>query len=158
MRLREFRQDDIPHLVKHALNYNVARYLTSKFPYPYRIWWINSGSKNGIHKAVEHNGECIGGIGIINGEGEHIYAAHIGYWLGELHWGKGIATKALSIMTEEVFAKNNIVRLEALVFSPNKASMRVLEKCEYKFEGIKVKAAFKNDTFLDEYVYAKISA
>jgi ribosomal-protein-alanine N-acetyltransferase len=148
MRLREFRQDDIPHLVKHASNYNVARYLTSKFPYPYRIedaiWWINSGSKNGIHKAVEHNGECIGGIGIINGEGEHIYAAHIGYWLGELHWGKGIATKALSIMTEEVFAKNNIVRLEALVFSPNKASMRVLEKCEYKFEGIKVKAAFKN--------------
>ena len=93
---------------------------------------------------------------MIPGNGEHLYTAQIGYWLGEPHWGRGLATKALSALTEEVFSKNGIVRLEALVFGPNKASMRVLEKCGYKLEGIKVKAVCKNNTFMDEHVFARI--
>ena len=61
-------------------------------------------------------------------------------------------------MTEYVFTKTNIVRLYAPVFSPNKASMRVLEKCGYQLEGILKKAIFKNDVFLDEHLYAKVSS
>lgn len=93
-----------------------------------------------------------------NGQGEHIYTAQIGYWLGESYWGKGIATKALSAMTGEAFSVKHILRLEAPVFSPNKASMRVLEKCGYQLEGIKVKVVYKNNTFMDEYIYAKINS
>ena len=160
MILREFKENDIPSIVRHASNSNISKYLTSKFPYPYQtedaIWWVNSGSKIGNHKAIDIDGECVGGIGFINGEGEHIYTAQIGYWLGESHWGKGIATKALSIMTEKALTRNNIARLEASVFSPNKASMRVLEKCGYRLEGIKVKAVYKNSTFMDEFIFAKI--
>ena len=162
MILREFEQRDINSIVKHASNFNVSRYLTSKFPYPYKMehaeWWVNVGSKIGLHKAIDINGECIGGIGVTFGEGEHLYTSQIGYWLGESHWGKGIATKALFIMTAEAFSGNKIVRLVAPVFSPNKASMRVLEKCGYILEGIMIKAAFKNDIFMDEHIYAKLNS
>ncbi|MES9854834.1 MAG: GNAT family protein [Candidatus Thiodiazotropha sp. L084R] len=51
----------------------------------------------------------------------------------------------------------NIIRLSAPVFSPNKASMRVLEKCGYELEGIFKKAIFKHDDFLDVHLYAKIN-
>jgi len=162
MKLREFVQDDIHSIVKHASNFNVSRYLTSKFPYPYKTedaeWWINVGSKIGLHKAIDFDGECIGGIGITFGEDEHQYTSLIGYWLGESHWGKGIATKALSIMTAEAFSGNKIVRLYAPVYSPNKASMRVLEKCGYILEGILVKSVYKNDSFMDEHIYARLNS
>lgn len=69
MLLRDLRQDDIPFIVNHASNFNVSRYLTSKFPYPYRtadaIWWVGTGCKYGVHKAIVINGECVGGIGIL---------------------------------------------------------------------------------------------
>ena len=162
MILREFAQKDIPDIVKHASNFNISRYLTSEFPYPYKpedaAWWVQSGRKNGIHRAIDLNGECVGGIGIVKGKGEHMYTAQIGYWLGQSCWGKGIATQALSVMTQEAFTQHGIIRLEAMVFSPNQSSMRVLEKCGYTLEGIKVKAVFKNDTFMDEHIFAKICA
>lgn len=162
MKLREFVQDDIQSIVKHASNFNVSRYLTSKFPYPYKKedaeWWINVGSKIGLHKAIDLDGECIGGIGITFGQDEHQYTSLIGYWLGESHWGKGIATKALSIMTDEAFSQSGIKRLYAPVYSPNKASMRVLEKCGYVLEGVFIKSVYKNDSFMDEHIYAKLNS
>jgi len=48
-----------------------------------------------------------------------------------------------------------IVRLWAAVFEYNKSSMRVLDKAEYKFEGIRKKGAIKNGMVIDEYVYVK---
>ncbi len=160
MKLREFVQDDIHSIVKHASNINVSRYLTTKFPYPYNTehaeWWINVGSKIGLHKAIDLDGECIGGIGMTFGEDEHRYSSQIGYWLGESHWGKGIITEALSLMTDEAFSGYEIMRLYAPVYSPNKVSMRVLEKCGYRLEGILFKAVHKNGSFMDEHIYAKL--
>lgn len=162
MILREFGPDDIYSIVKHASNFNVSKYLTAKFPCPYKTehaeWWINVGSKIGHHRAIDIDGECVGGIGITFGEGEHLYSCQIGYWLGESHWGKGIATEALSVMTNDAFSSKRIVRLYAPVFSPNKASMRVLEKCGYTLEGIMVNSVYKNDTFMDEHIYAKLNS
>jgi RimJ/RimL family protein N-acetyltransferase len=141
-------------------NKNVTKFLTSRIPQPYSIndadWWVNVGSKEGITKAVEVNGKYVGTIGVTAGQFERNRSAEIGYWLEEHSWGKGIATEALMKMTEYIFTKTNIVRLYAPVFSPNKASMRVLEKCSYQLEGILKKSIIKNGTFVDEYLYAKI--
>ena len=57
-----------------------------------------------------------------------------------------------------LFSNTDIVRLYAPVFSPNKASMRVLEKCGYQLEGVLRKAIYKNGVYLDEHFYAKISS
>jgi RimJ/RimL family protein N-acetyltransferase len=158
--LRAFCKNDIDSLVLFLNNKNVTKFLTSRIPQPYSIedaeWWVNTGSKEGINKAVEVNGRYIGTIGITAGQFESNRSAVIGYWFEEHSWGKGIATEAVMEITEYVFNKTNIVRLYATVFSPNKASMRVLEKCGYQLEGILKKSIFKNGVFLDEHLYAKI--
>ena len=77
------------------------------------------------------------------------------YWLAEHHWGKGIASEATSKMTDYVFAETEIVRIAALVYSPNTASMKVLEKCGYRLEAIRQKAGFKHGVFLDEHAFVK---
>jgi RimJ/RimL family protein N-acetyltransferase len=78
---------------------------------------------------------------------------------GSIHWtaerGTGIASEATSKMTDYVFAETEIVRIAALVYSPNTASMKVLEKCGYRLEAIRQKAGFKHGVFLDEHAFVK---
>ena len=51
----------------------------------------------------------------------------VGYWIGREHWGKGVATGALSAFLGHVKARP----LFAHVAKHNVASIRVLEKCGF---------------------------
>ncbi len=156
--LRTLIQIDSDSLIQHLNNPKVTQYLTSRIPQPYSAsdaeWWINTGSKLGITKVIDVNEEFVGIIGANPGEHENCRSAELGYWLGERHWGKGICTKAIALMTDHVFASADITRLHARVFGPNHASMRALEKCGYVQEGLFKKAIFKNGQYYDDHVYA----
>jgi len=156
--LRGFFDSDIGSITKHANNINISRYMASRMPYPYTEsdakWWAETGCKEqGRYMAIDLAGECIGVVGVRFGQFE--LTAEIGYWIAEEHWGNGIGSEAVSKMTDCIFSDNKIVRLSAPVFSPNKASMTVLEKCGYSLEAIHRKAVFKNDEFMDEHIFAK---
>ncbi len=157
--LRDFNKKDIRCLVELLNNNNVTKYLTSRIPEPYTVkdakWWVKTGSKIGIVKAIEEDGVLVGCISVITGEYENNRSAEIGYWLGEKHWGKGIATDAVNNITSDVFSNTNIIRLFAPVFDPNKNSINVLKKCGYIEEGILKKSIFKNGKYYDEHLYAK---
>ena len=86
----------------------------------------------------------------------HRRSALIGYWLGEPFWGKGIATNTLIKLSEYVFNNFDIVRLYAGVFEWNPASIRVLEKAGYSFEGRLRKHVTKDDQTIDELIYALV--
>ena len=129
-------------------------------PYPYTkedaIWWVENGSKEqGLNLAIDFEENCIGVVGVRFGEDEYQYSAEIGYWIAEEHWGKGIGTEAVSKMTDYVFSNRDTIRLSAPVYSPNKASMRVLDKSGYTLEAIHKKSVYKNDELMDEYIYVK---
>jgi RimJ/RimL family protein N-acetyltransferase len=51
---------------------------------------------------------------------------YVGYWLGREYWGRGLATRALAELVEELPRP-----LHALVSVDNAASIRVLEKCGF---------------------------
>lgn len=55
----------------------------------------------------------------------------VGYWIAREHWGKGIATRALTLFLKEV----TIRPLYARVARTNTASLRVLNKCGFKVVG-----------------------
>ena len=158
--LRDFVDNDIDSIAIYANNINVSRYMASRMPYPYTrddaIWWVETGCKEqGLNYAIDLGGKCIGVVGVLFGDLEQQYSAEIGYWIAEEHWGKGIGTEAISRMSDYIFSETKIVRLSAPVYSPNKASMRVLEKCGYTLEAIHRKAAFKQNEFLDENVFVR---
>ena len=52
----------------------------------------------------------------------------VAYWIGREHWGKGIATRALS----EFLAIEPVRPLHAWVAVHNVGSIRVLEKCGFR--------------------------
>ena len=55
----------------------------------------------------------------------------VGYWIGKEYWGKGIATKALTMFLDYVKARP----LYAHVAKHNIGSRRVLEKCGFVIVG-----------------------
>ncbi len=158
---RGYSEGDVPLLVEYLNNPNVTRFLTSSIPQPYTeadaIWWVQQGSKEGIVKAVEYQNMFIGTVGVRPGMFERSKSAEIGYWFGSAHWSKGLATIAVTAMSDSIFQTTDIVRLYAPVLSPNEASKRVLEKCGFHLESIQKKAAFKLDVFYDVYFYVKLN-
>jgi [ribosomal protein S5]-alanine N-acetyltransferase len=59
-------------------------------------------------------------------------------------------------MTKYAFEHFKLVRVQAEVYGPNVASMRVLEKCGFRLEGVRRKAILKGEAYLDATVYAKL--
>jgi RimJ/RimL family protein N-acetyltransferase len=82
--------------------------------------------------------------------------AEIGYWIGEPYWGKGIAGRAVALITANGFGELNLVRIYAGVFDFNIASMKVLEKNGFQKEGIFRHAVIKNGRICDEHRYYKL--
>src|ERR1043166_9496244 len=74
-------------------------------------------------KTIVHEGELAGTLGCWEQEGRRL----VGYWIGREFWGKGLATRALQELTDEVAARP----LHAWVATSNVGSIRVLEKCGF---------------------------
>lgn len=160
--IRQWAQADLPSLVHHANNIHIWNNLRNYFPHPYTLEtgqaWLDKQSVTTpvVNFAIDLDGEAVGGIGLIMNSDVYLLSAEIGYWIGETHWGKGIATEAVRQMVEYTFYYFDIVRLYAEVFETNKSSMRVLEKNGFYLEGVRRKAVFKNNVLMDDYIWVKL--
>lgn len=161
--LRPFRKGDEESLIKNINNKKIARN-TSRIPYPYKKkdarFWINRNlklqkkkKKTAINFAIDINGKVVGGIGFHKIEA---HKAELGYWLGENYWGQGIMTSAVKLVTKYGFAKLGLRRIYADVFPFNKASVKVLEKAGYKYEGRLRKNVLKDNKPMDHLLFAKV--
>jgi len=62
-------------------------------------------------------------------------SAGIGYWLVEAARGRGLASRAVSLLAEWAIRNAAIARVEALVEPSNLASQRVVERAGFRREG-----------------------
>jgi len=160
--LRSWKTEDKPALIRNANNRKIWRNLTEIFPHPYTEadaeYWLSFANQAtaSIHLAIELDGEAVGGIGVIAGEGIACHTGHFGYWLGEAHWGKGVATAAARAMVAHAFSRSQFARLEAPVFEWNPPSMRVLEKVGFVREGVLKRNVFKDGQLVDSVMYALV--
>lgn len=158
--LRDFTPSDTDALVRILNDDEVVRYLSTKIPSPYTAkdadWWINEGSKNGLIKAIACDRQLIGCIGVVPGEHEYHRSGEIGYWLDRAYWQRGLMSKAIVLITDEVFATTSMNRIFGTVFSDNLASQKLLEKCGFRPEAVLSQSIFKNGQFYDAHIFAKL--
>jgi alcohol dehydrogenase/propanol-preferring alcohol dehydrogenase len=140
-RLRSYRSRDASALCAVADDFEVARWMTRRFPHPYALHdaeeWIATATADarGQILAIEVEGTIAGGVGVEPLGRERTGTALFGYWLGRAFWGRGIATEAGRMLSDFALQSGDLRRLEATVFAPNVASARVLEKCGFTLEG-----------------------
>ena len=74
--------------------------------------------------------------------------------MSKKYWGQEIASEALKLILDFGFKKLKLMRFYARVMHPNIASMKLLEKAGFKYEGRMRKHIFKNGKWMDELRYA----
>lgn len=157
--IRPWQASDLSALVHHANDRLVWMQLRDRFPHPYRtehgqrfLDWATRQT-NATVWAIEVNGEAAGSIGVEPGDDVERVSAEVGYWLGRAHWGRGIVSAALRMVTEHAFAQFELTRIFALPFADNPRSIRVLEKAGYVLEGHLRQSAIKDGRIRDQLMY-----
>jgi RimJ/RimL family protein N-acetyltransferase len=158
--IRPWQAGDLAALVENANSLAVWRNLRDAFPHPYtkqdgRDWLARVLGEDPPHSfAIEADGKAVGAIGLHPGQDVERVSAEVGYWVGERHWGRGLATAALVALTSHAFRTLPLNRLFALPFARNAPSLRVLEKAGYRREGLLCGSAEKEGQLLDQVLFA----
>jgi [ribosomal protein S5]-alanine N-acetyltransferase len=152
--LRELSMNDA-QAIADLMNYNISKYLY-EVPEPYLVQdalnFIKKAhndfeSLRALNFAIDYKGMSesknnsnypvfVGSIGLKNIDLIN-KKADLGYWIGEIYWGRGIATECVGLIIKYAFSSSDLGLREliAYVFPENKASIRVLEKNGMKKKG-----------------------
>lgn len=156
-KLRNWQIEDATQLANIANNKKIWDNLRDMFPHPYSLddaqAFINMNLSNNTCLAIEYNGKVAGSITYRPQEDVERVSAEVGYFIGEDFWGKGILVEALKLLTEKVFSETDILRLFAIPYGFNEASMKVLQKAGYRKVGVLKNAAIKNEKIIDLHYY-----
>jgi RimJ/RimL family protein N-acetyltransferase len=161
--LRGWEETDRDSLVAQANNRNVWRNLRDRFPHPYtendaEAWLaLARAQPDRLSWAIVVDDAAVGCVGLEPLTDVHAGTTHIGYWLGEPYWGRGIMTAAVQAIAGHAFSPLGFKRIETPVFAWNPASMRVLEKCGFVREGVMAKSVLKDGELIDSVLYARIA-
>lgn len=159
VKLRPFTQEDLDAMVYHANNPKVAANLTDAFPSPYTresgLLFLERVMKQDPAEvlAIEVDGEVVGNIGIHPQQDVNRLNAELGYFIGEEHWGKGIATEAIKLMVRYAFDHFDLQRIFARPFGTNIASQKVLQKAGFILEARIPEILIKNGQLEDELFF-----
>ena len=107
------------------------------------IWW-----------AIVNNNTFYGAVGFNNLSQIH-KKAEIGFWLLPKYWGRGLMSKAVSLVCNYAYNDLQLHRIEALVETDNQNSKKLLEQLNFNFEGTLVDYEIKNGNFISVDIYAK---
>ena len=128
--LREVVEEDLPILFEHQIDpvaYGMAGFKPRDREAFMAHWRQNIlGDPRTENRAIVCDGEVVGYVVCFDRESKR----EVGYWIAREHWGRGIATEALSRFLVGVTERP----LYAGVARWNVASVRVLEKCGFRVE------------------------
>jgi RimJ/RimL family protein N-acetyltransferase len=124
--LRDVIDSDLPVFFEHQRDPEATQ--MADFPARDREafdahWERVLADPTGTKKTIVFEGRVAGNAVSWDQDGRRL----VGYWLGKEFWGKGLATKALAELVDELDRRP----LYAYVAKTNVGSIRVLEKCGF---------------------------
>lgn len=128
--LRAVRPDDVPLLFQYQLD-PLSNDMAMTHPRDaaafHAVWGQIAQNPEIVARVIESDGRVVGSISRFPRDGRHF----VGYWIPREHWGRGIATRALELLLQEVTTRP----LYAQAARSNAASIRVLERCGFVLTG-----------------------
>jgi [ribosomal protein S5]-alanine N-acetyltransferase len=83
-----------------------------------------------------------------------VRAAHLGYAIGADHWGHGYATDAARILVKFGFGTLDLHRISAAIGPENLASVAVVKRLGFSYEGRLRHHVFTNGGWRDSLLYS----
>jgi RimJ/RimL family protein N-acetyltransferase len=126
-------------------------------------WWLGlyergwvDGSRAGFAVVEAATGAFVGMIGFVTLRLEAA-EAEVGYIVAPEARGRGIAVRALTLVTEWGFTQLGLARIELRAELENPASLRVAERCGYVREGVLRRVHLKGGKRGDMAIYARLA-
>jgi RimJ/RimL family protein N-acetyltransferase len=113
------------------------------------------GSRAGFAIVDEADGTFLGFAGLVHVDPE-AREAEGGYVVAPAARGRGVAGRALALLTEWALAELGLERIELRIKPENVASLRVAERCGYVREGVLRSVHFRPGERADMVVYSRI--
>lgn len=157
VRLRGPRESDADEVFALFADPDVMRYwsrppMTTRGEAEGLIAEIDEGFARRTHLnwvvTLRHDDAVIGTCTLFRFEPRH-RRAEIGYSLRSDHWGRGLASEAVSLMLEWAFRTLGLHRVEADIDPRNDGSRRLLERLGFASEGVLRERYFVGDEVSD---------
>jgi ribosomal-protein-alanine N-acetyltransferase len=109
---------------------------------------------NGVPFVIEHDGEFAGQLNVSGMSYGSLSSASIGYWVAERFAGKNVTPTAVALATDHVFFGLGLHRMEICIRPENAASLRVVEKLGFRYEGLRRRFIHINGDWRDHFCFA----
>jgi ribosomal-protein-alanine N-acetyltransferase len=117
----------------------------------------NARAGLGLPFVVEYDGEFAGQLNVSGMSYGSLSSATIGYWVSERFAGKGVTPTAVALATDYCFFQVGMHRMEICIRPENVASLRVVEKLGFRYEGLRRRYIHINGQWCDHFCFALVA-
>jgi ribosomal-protein-alanine N-acetyltransferase len=110
--------------------------------------------QSGMPFVIEVQGQLQGQLNVANVMYGSVSSAVLGYWISPEVAGKGIMPTSVALVTDYLMDQVGLHRVEINVRPENTASLRVIQKLGFRYEGLKQRYIHINGDWRDHYVFA----
>ena len=110
----------------------------------------------GVPFVMEYDGELAGQLNVWGIARGSLSSATIGYWVSERFAGRGITPTAVALATDVCFRELGLHRMEICIRPENRASLRVVEKLGFRYEGLRRRFIHIAGDWRDHYAFALV--
>ncbi|ALJ19693.1 GNAT family N-acetyltransferase [Microbacterium sp. No. 7] len=108
----------------------------------------------GIPLVMEYEGEVAGQLNVWGIARGSLSTATIGYWVSERFAGRGITPTCVALATDVCFSDFGLHRMEICIRPENVASLRVVDKLGYRYEGLRKAFIHIDGDWRDHHCFA----
>jgi ribosomal-protein-alanine N-acetyltransferase len=108
----------------------------------------------GVPLVMEYDGEVAGQLNVWGIARGSLASATIGYWVSERLAGRGITPTCVAMATDLCFEDLRLHRMEICIRPENIASLRVVEKLGFRYEGLRRRFIHIDGDWRDHYAFA----
>jgi [ribosomal protein S5]-alanine N-acetyltransferase len=110
--------------------------------------------QSGMPFVIEVQGQVQGQLNVANVMYGSVSSAVLGYWVSPEVAGRGVIPTAVALVTDYLMDQVGLHRVEINVRPENTASLRVIQKLGFRYEGLKQRYIHINGDWRDHYVFA----
>lgn len=134
---------------------------TLQMPYPSEEMWKKrlADRPKGLYSLVACvNGDVVGNLTLFHfaGSPRRQHAGELGMGVHDRWQGKGVGGELMAAAIDLADNWLNLIRLELTVYTDNEAAIRLYENWGFEREGTLIRYAFRDGTFADALMMARI--
>ena len=133
--LRPFVEDDVPAITAACQDPDIPRWTHVPSPYTEEDAraYVREAGETAFAIVDRRSGELLGSIGF---RLHHEAIGEFGYWVKREARGRGVAARALRLLSRWALAEHGLARLQLMTEPENAASQRVAETAGFRREGV----------------------